>query len=100
MFPCFGLSTLNVTSVVADACTFSAVRSDVSYAAPDSGYTWSETDTPEATGKSGLPYRQTQRAGSACVCVAALHSVAGHHTWLHVYTQHACMYPQTVSLRC
>ncbi|XP_039639301.1 vitrin isoform X4 [Perca fluviatilis] len=34
---------------VADASTFSAVHSDVSYAAPDSGYTWSETDTPEIT---------------------------------------------------
>ncbi|XP_026210818.1 vitrin isoform X4 [Anabas testudineus] len=34
---------------VADASTFSAVRSDVSYAAPDSGYKWSETDTPEST---------------------------------------------------
>lgn len=46
------LSTINVTLVVADASTFSAVHSDVSYAAPDSGYTWSETDTPESTGKS------------------------------------------------
>ncbi|XP_067465812.1 vitrin isoform X3 [Thunnus thynnus] len=34
---------------VADASTFSAVHSDVSYAVPDSGYTWSETDTPEMT---------------------------------------------------
>uniref|UniRef100_H3DGW2 Cochlin n=1 Tax=Tetraodon nigroviridis TaxID=99883 RepID=H3DGW2_TETNG len=34
-----------------DASTFSAVRSDVSYAAPDSGYTWTETDTPEITVK-------------------------------------------------
>lgn len=41
-----------VTPVAADASTFSAVRSDVSYAAPDSGYTWTETDTPEITGTS------------------------------------------------
>ncbi|XP_071390819.1 vitrin isoform X5 [Centroberyx affinis] len=32
---------------VADASTFSTVHSDVSYPAPDSGYTWSEADTPE-----------------------------------------------------
>ena len=42
---------ISVTIVVADTSTFSAVHSDVSYAAPDSGYTWSETDTPEITGK-------------------------------------------------
>ena len=40
------------TLVVADASTFSAVHSDISYAVPDSGYTWSETDTPETTGKT------------------------------------------------
>ncbi|XP_034754259.1 vitrin isoform X5 [Etheostoma cragini] len=36
-------------TAVADASTFSAVHSDISFAAPDSGYTWSETDTPEIT---------------------------------------------------
>ncbi|XP_026210826.1 vitrin isoform X12 [Anabas testudineus] len=40
---------------VADASTFSAVRSDVSYAAPDSGYKWSETDTPESTARDHRP---------------------------------------------
>jgi len=37
--------------IVADASTFSAVHSDVSYAGPDTGYAWSETDTSEYTGK-------------------------------------------------
>ncbi|XP_067465809.1 vitrin isoform X1 [Thunnus thynnus] len=40
---------------VADASTFSAVHSDVSYAVPDSGYTWSETDTPEMTARDHRP---------------------------------------------
>ncbi|XP_041803128.1 vitrin isoform X8 [Chelmon rostratus] len=39
----------------ADASTLSAVHSDVSYAAPDSGYTWSETDTPEMTARDHRP---------------------------------------------
>ncbi|KAM4606997.1 vitrin isoform 7-T8 [Polymixia lowei] len=34
---------------VAEASTFSTVHSDVSYVAPDSGYTWSEVDTLEST---------------------------------------------------
>lgn len=33
------------------ASAFSAVHSDVSYAVPDLGYTWSETDTPDTSGK-------------------------------------------------
>lgn len=37
---------------VADASTFSAAHSDVSYAVPDSGYSWSETDASEISGKS------------------------------------------------
>lgn len=41
-----------VAPVAANAPTLSAVRSDVSYAAPDSGYSWTETDTPEITGTS------------------------------------------------
>ncbi|KAI9519926.1 hypothetical protein NQZ68_022953 [Dissostichus eleginoides] len=40
---------------VADTSTFSAVHSDVSYAAPDSGYTWSETDRPEITARDHRP---------------------------------------------
>ncbi|KAK1905147.1 Vitrin [Dissostichus eleginoides] len=47
--------TLCVTIVVADTSTFSAVHSDVSYAAPDSGYTWSETDRPEITARDHRP---------------------------------------------
>lgn len=48
-----------------------------------------------------LRVSQDSLAGSA----AALHGVASHYTWLHVYARHACMsdtvrYPQTVSLRC
>ncbi len=46
------LTTLNVTLVVADASTFSGIHLDFSYAAPDSGYMWSETDTPEIAGES------------------------------------------------
>lgn len=65
----FALSTLNATPplplLVADAFTFSAVHSDVSYTAPDSGYTWTETDTPEVTGKSGRHRLLTQKAARA-----------------------------------
>ncbi|XP_038140038.1 vitrin isoform X8 [Cyprinodon tularosa] len=40
---------------VADASMFSAVHSDVSYAVPDSGYAWSETDTPEIPARDLRP---------------------------------------------
>ncbi|XP_071390888.1 vitrin isoform X14 [Centroberyx affinis] len=40
---------------VADASTFSTVHSDVSYPAPDSGYTWSEADTPEIPARDHRP---------------------------------------------
>ncbi|KAI3363059.1 hypothetical protein L3Q82_011721 [Scortum barcoo] len=42
-------------TAAADSSTFSAVHSDVSYAAPDSGYTWSEADTPEITARDHRP---------------------------------------------
>lgn len=62
----FALNTFDATSpIVADAFTFSAVHSDVSYAAPDSGYTWTETDMPEVTGKSGHHRLLTQKAARA-----------------------------------
>ncbi|KAM4606993.1 vitrin isoform 3-T4 [Polymixia lowei] len=40
---------------VAEASTFSTVHSDVSYVAPDSGYTWSEVDTLESTARDHRP---------------------------------------------
>ncbi|KAG7999988.1 Vitrin, partial [Nibea albiflora] len=45
----------SVAAAIADASTFSAMYSDVSYAAPDSGYTWTETDTPETTARDHRP---------------------------------------------
>lgn len=72
-----GNITLNVTLVVADASTFSAVHSDVSYAAPDSGYTWSEMDTPEITGKS-------RQHNMTVWCVLPPLIVAGYYTLISV----------------
>lgn len=63
--------------------------SDVSYAAPDSGYTWTETDTPEITGKSNFIGQHNMTVW----CVPLPLMAAGYYTlypfMLHVQTQHA-----------
>lgn len=71
------LGTRNVTLVVADASTFSAIHSDVSHAAPDSGYTWSETDTTEITGMA------TQ-----------------HDSWVYTASRHSGRLLHLVSICC
>lgn len=78
--------------VVADASTLSAVHSDVNYAAPDSGYTWSETDTPEITGMSNsLP-------GMTLWCILPPFTAAGYCTsclytlcCMCKHSMHACV---------
>lgn len=69
-------STSNATSLIAaDAFTLSAVHSD-SYAAPDSGYTWTETDTPEVTGKPGPPPPPLRRQHGHDSWCTSLHPLA------------------------
>ncbi|KAM6956314.1 vitrin [Aplochiton taeniatus] len=40
---------------VGDASTYSTVHSDISHTAPDSGYTWSEAETPEIAARDPRP---------------------------------------------
>lgn len=40
---------------VGDTSTYSTVHSDISHASPDSGYTWSEADTPEVVARDPRP---------------------------------------------
>lgn len=73
-----------VTLVAADASTLSAVRSDVSYAAPDTGYTWTETDTPEITGTSHAHNSRPSRCVAPPLCCGrVLHLICAGRV-LHV----------------